>query len=244
MVQEATSSKMILRPDKLIRFLDAATNSLTADPGLANVNALREVAQSVSGLSASQVRFVTVPIEDYPPDHNRVQWSSAADALWKSIHDDKSLPGSKPATKPKGTTTAVPALTIRPDKITVQISNASGVTGRARQAAEDLRIQGFNITAYSTGTSLKEGVTVAYSSPYFQEARTVAAAFPGATLVKDESVGNIVQVTLGTGSPYVVQVPNRVGTTPLPTRAPTASATPSPAVTIKARTADSNLCAP
>src|SRR5450759_4272713 len=215
-VQEATSSQLLLRPDKLFRFLDAATKSLTTDPALANLNALREVAQSAVGLSTSQVRFVTVPIEDYPPDHNRVQWSPAADALWKSIRDDAPLPGSKPA-RPTPTGAAVPVLTIRPDKITVHISNASGVTGRARQAAEDLRVQGFRITATSTGTDLKEGVTVGYSSQYFQEARTVAAAFPGATLVKDESAGNVVLVTLGAGSPYVVQVPNRVGTTPLPT---------------------------
>ena len=204
---------------------------------------MREVAQSMVGLKTSQIRFVTVPIEAYPPDHNRVQWSADASALWTALKQDKPLPGSKPlpSLTPKGAT-AVPALKIRPDKITVQISNASGVTGRARQAAEDLRIQGFHINAYVTGPNLKTGVTVAYSSPYFEEARTVAAAFPGATLVKDESAGNIVQVTLGAGSPYVVQVPNRVGTTPLPTRAPTA--TPTPAVTIKARTADSNICAP
>jgi len=76
MVQEATSSGLLLRPDKLFRFLDAATKSLTTDPGLGNLNALREVAQSVVGLKSSQIRFVTVPVEAYPPDHNRVQWTS------------------------------------------------------------------------------------------------------------------------------------------------------------------------
>jgi LCP family protein required for cell wall assembly len=247
MVQEVTSSQLLLRPDKLFRFLDAATKSLTTDPGMANLNVMRELAQSVAGLKPSQVRFVTVPIEDYPPDHNRVQWSSAANALWKSIRDDAPLPGSKPVPKPttKGASpTAVPVLTIRPDKITVQISNASGVTGRARQAAEDLRVQGFRIFATTTGTSLKDGVTVAYSSPFLQEARTVAAAFPGATLVKDESAGNLIAVTLGAGSPYVIQVPNRVGSAPLPSHSPTAATTPAPAVVIKARSADSNICAP
>ena len=246
-VQEATSSNLLLRPDKLFRFLDAATKSLTTDPAIANLNAMREVAQSVVGLKTSQVKFVTVPIEDYPPDKNRVQWSSSAKALWKSIREDAPLPGSKsvPSPTPTGTaTTAEPVLTIRPDKITVRISNASGVTGRARQAAEDLRIQGFHIIATSTGTDLKEGVTVGYSSAYFQEARTVAAAFPGATLVKDESAGNDIQVTLGAGSPYVVQVPNRVGTTALPTRTATTAPTPSPSVTIKARTASTDICKP
>jgi LCP family protein required for cell wall assembly len=248
MVQEATSSNLLLRPDKLFRFLDAATRSLTTDPQLGNLNALREVAQSVTGLQSSQIKFVTVPIENYAPDKNRVQWSPAADALWKSIREDAPLPGSKPAPAPKPTGTAtatiVPVLTIRPDKITVHISNASGVTGRARQAAEDLRIQGFNIIGFSTGANPTSGVTVAYSTPYYQEARTVAAAFPGATLVRDETAGNIIQVTLGSGSPYVVQVPNRVGTAPLPTRTANATPTPSSGVTIKARSADSNICKP
>jgi LCP family protein required for cell wall assembly len=243
MVQQATSSNLLLRPDKLFRFLDAATKSLTTDPGMANLNAMREVAQSVDGLKPSQIRFVTVPIENYPPDNNRVQWSPAAKALWKAIRKDNPLPGTKrpPSPSPKGTLTKAPSLTISPDKITVRISNASGVTGRARQAAEDLRIQGFRIIGTQNGT-LKDGVTVGYSSQYFQEARTVAAAFPGAVLVKDESAGNVVQVTLGSGSPYVVQVPNRVGNTPLPTR--TAVPEPAPAVKIKARTADSNICSP
>jgi LCP family protein required for cell wall assembly len=241
MIQEATSSNLLLRPDKLFRFLDAATKSLTADPGM-DLNAMRDVAQSVRGLKASQIKFVTVPIENYPPDANRVQWSAAAPALWKAIREDRPLNGSKrvPRPAPTGTATpAGPALTIRPDKITVRISNTSGVTGRARQAAEDLRIQGFHIIATLNGTDLKDGVTVRYASPYFQEARTVAAAFPGATLVADESAGNVIDVTLGAGSPYVVQVPNRVGTIPLPTR--TAGA-PTTSVPIKARSADSNIC--
>ena len=247
MVQEATSSNLLLRPDKLFRFLDAATKSLTTDPGLGNLNALREVAQSVVGLKSSQVRFVTVPIEDYPPDRNRVQWSSAADVLWKSIRDDTPLPGTKPAPGPKSigrSTKAPPVLTISPDKITVHISNASGVTGRARQAAEDLRIQGFKIIASSNGGIVGKGVTVGYSSPNYQEARTVAAAFPGAILVRDDTSGDVIEVTLGAGSPYVVGVPNRVGSTPLPTHAATGVPTPSSIPTIKARTADSNICSP
>lgn len=243
MVQEATSSNLLLRPDKLFRFLDAATKSLTADPGM-DLNAMRDVAQSVRGLKPSQIRFVTVPIENYPPDPNRVMWSSASKALWQSIRTDAPLPGTKrpPRPAPTGTATTVgPALTIRPDKITVRISNTSGVTGRARQAAEDLRLQGFNISATGNGTDLRSGVTVRYSSPFFEEARTVAAAFPGSTMVKDERAVNVVDVTLGAGSPYVVQVPNRIGTAPLPART---AAEPTPSVTIKARSADSNICKP
>jgi LCP family protein required for cell wall assembly len=250
MVQEATSSNLLLRPDRLFRFLDAATKSLTTDPALGNLNALREVAQSVVSLKSSQVRFVTVPIEAYPPDKNRVQWTSAADALWKSIHDDAPLPGTQPAPgstptpTATSTPTATPALTVSPDKIKVHVTNDSGVNGLAQQAAGDLRLQGFTITGITTGSSTKPGVTVAHSAANQDEALTVAAAFPGAVLDQDESAGDVIRVSLGKGSPNVVEVPNRLGTTPLPTHTVTATAGPTPSseVTIKARTADSNIC--
>ena len=251
MVQEATSSGLLLRPDKLFRFLDAATKSLTTDPGLGNLNALREVAQSVVGLKSSQIRFVTVPIEAYPPDHNRVQWTSAADALWKAIQKDAPLPGTKPApgskptTAPTPTPTTTPQLTITPDHITVHVSNDSDVPGLARQASDDLRLQGFHVNGVSSGNGVLQGVTVSYSAGNHEQALTVAAAFPGAVLVQDQTVGDVIRVNLGAGAPNVVEVPNRLGTTPIPTHTLTATAVPTPTstVTIKARTADTNICA-
>jgi LCP family protein required for cell wall assembly len=246
MVQEATSSRLLLRPDKLFRLVNAATDALTIDNEL-STNAMREVAQSVAGMKPSQVRFVTVPIEDYPPNKARVQWTSAADALWESIKVDVPLPGSKPAPRPKSTvgpkpSPTGPALTIRPDRIIVRISNTTNIDGLARQASEDLRIQGFGVSGTSTGADFVEGVVIGYSSTHLEEARTVAAAFPGAKLVKDASADSEIQVTLGSDSPYVVEVPNRLGTTPLPPRSADGVATPSSTVTIKARTASSDIC--
>jgi len=248
MVQEATSTNLLLRPDKLFRFLDAATRSLTTDPGLASLNELRQVAQSVVDLKSSQIRFVTVPIEDYPPDKNRVQWTSAADALWKSIREDAPLPGTKPAPgatpTPSAGSSTPPVLTIRPDKITVHISNDSGVPGIAQQASDDLRLQGFKIDGLSNGSDVNEGVAIGYSVDNEDQARTVAAAFPGAVLTQDDNAGDVIKVSIGTGSPNVVAVPNRLGSTPLPTHTLTANVdrVASPSVTIKARTADSDIC--
>jgi LCP family protein required for cell wall assembly len=246
MVQEATSSKLLLRPDKLFRFVSAAAESLTMDNEL-STNEMREVAQSVAGMKSSQIRFVTVPNEPYVEDQARVQWTSAADALWKSIHDDAPLPGTKPKPRPAPTAgpkpaTTGPALTVRPDRIIVRISNNTGIDGLAGQASADLRTQGFGVSGTSTGADLTNGVIVGYSSTRLEAARTVAAAFPGARLVKDEGAGAEIQVILGAGSPYVVEVPNRLGTTPLPTRSADGASTPSSTVTIKARTASSDIC--
>jgi hypothetical protein len=221
------------------------TSSVSTDSDF-GINAKREVAQSLVGLKTSQIQFVTVPTEVYPLNDQRVQWTSDAEALWKSIHDDAPLPGSTPppapTTGPKPTSTQEPALTVGPDKITVHVINASGVSGLGRQAAKDLVTQGFITTPSSTGKSLKKDVTVGYSSSRQQSARTVAAAFPGATLVLDERAGDVIQVTLGAGSPYVVLVPNRLGTATLPTHPATAGTAPSATKPIKARTADTSIC--
>jgi LCP family protein required for cell wall assembly len=245
MVQEATSTKLFLQPLKLLRFLNAVTSSVSMDPGLKQIGARVDLAQSLIGLKPSQIRFLTVPNEPYPANHNKVQWTSDADVLWRSIIADAPLPGSTPppapGPAPKPTVTQGPALTVRPDKITVHVVNTSGVGGLGRQAATDLVTQGFLTIPSSTGTTtLKKGVTISYSSSKLQSARTVAAAFPGATLVLDESAGRSIRVTLGVGSPSVVLVPNRLGTAPLTHNS--ASSTPTPTVTFKARTADSDLC--
>ncbi len=69
----------------------------------------------------------------------------------------------------------------------------------------------------------------------------MAAAFEGATLREDAAVTSGVRVVLGAGAPAVREVPNRTGSSPLPT--PTVSApSPAPSPTITARTADQDIC--
>ena len=250
MVQTATSGNLLLRPDKLFRFLDAATKSLTTDPDLGNLNALRQIAQSVQGLPPSGIHFVTAPIEAYAPDPNRVQFSPSADLLWQAIAKDKPLPGTEPAPKPSPTPTPSPTtpqpLTVSPDQIHVYLTNDSGVPGVARQAANDLQLQGFLIDGYKTGTTPHSGVTISYGSQQAEAARTLAAAFPGAVLKPDELLGRTLRVSVGANSPNVVAVPNRLGTTPLPShtlRATAPAPQPSASASIKARSANTDICA-
>jgi len=135
-------------------------------------------------------------------------------------------------------------LTVTPGQITVQVTNASGVPGIAKQAADDLTLQGFRVKASLSASSVGQGVTVGYSRANRDQATTVAAAFPGATLVIDDSAGDVIRVSMGAGSPNVVEVSNRVGSIPLPmhTLTATKAATPSSGVTIKARTANTDAC--
>jgi len=233
-VQEVTSAGILLRPDRLVRFLDAATGSLTTDPGLDSVGELTQLAQSAAGLRPDDVSFVTVPNVPYEPDPNRLQWAPAAADLWASIRADEPLPGSEPEPAPEETS---PPLTVSPGSVTVEVYNGTGEGGRASEAQSDLQLQGFTVpVAGNFETGVLDGVRVSYPTGAEGDAETVAAAFPGANVVEDPSLQGVVVVTLGTGAPDVVEVPNRLGSQPLPDRSDTSSAG------IEARAASEDIC--
>ena len=91
-VQEATRTSLLLRPDRLYGFLDAATRSLTTDDGL-GLGTMKDIATSVKDIGIQNVAFATVPVEAYPKDPNRVQWTDAAETLWKAIRTDQPITG-------------------------------------------------------------------------------------------------------------------------------------------------------
>lgn len=243
-IQEATATSILFRPDKLYGFLNAATKALTTDPDF-DTGTMRDVALSVRNLSPKDIDFVTVPVETYPADPNRVQWTPSAELIWGSIKADRRLEAGTASPSAGRSATSAAPLTVSPDKVgAVRVRNASGVPGLASQAAKALVVQGFDAVAVSDAP-LAQGVTVAYSAGSHDAARTVAAAFPGAELVESKGLGTTIQVTLGLGSPAVVAVPNRIGTHPIPE--PTIRATPSQTGSgswseITPRTADADIC--
>ena len=72
-------------------FLDAATKSLTTDPGFAHLKELASLGSSLKNIGLDKIKFITVPFEPYAPDPNRLQLSPDADALWQEIRADQEL---------------------------------------------------------------------------------------------------------------------------------------------------------
>ena len=235
-VQEATRTSLLARPDRLFGFLDAATKSLTTDEQL-DLGTMKDLASSVKDIGIENIQFVTVPVQPYPADPNRVEWAPAADALWQTLRDDSVL-GAKPTATASASTAP---LTVSPTRVQVDVVNATGVPGLAAQVATALEVQGFPTPTTSSTTDRPSGVVIEHGPGQEDAARTVAAAFDGATLREDAALGSGVRVVLGAGAPPVREVPNRTGSSPVPT--PTVSApAPSPSPTITARTADRDIC--
>ena len=245
--QKATSTSLLLRPDRLYSFLDAATESMTTDSELSTAE-LGRIANSVRSIGLDQVEFVTVPTDVYPEDPNRVVWTEEADALWEAIRYDRPLTPDEPA--PTVTTSATPTtpsepLTVSPDQISVTIVNASGVSGLSAQTARALAVQGFvSMLGGNLPVGEVTGTVIRHSSENADAARTVQAAFPSSELVVDETVVGSIVVQMGPGAVNPVEVPNRLGFEPLPPMPATAEnlGTSTATTGIQVRTADQDIC--
>jgi LCP family protein required for cell wall assembly len=91
MIKKVVSAGTLANPVRLLKFLDAATNSLTTDPGFANLRQLASLGSSLQNIGLDHVKFITVPWEPWPQDPNRVQWKAEASGLWRLIRRDRPL---------------------------------------------------------------------------------------------------------------------------------------------------------
>jgi LCP family protein required for cell wall assembly len=89
MTNKAISAGTLANPVRLYRFLDAATKSLTTDPGLASLSKLAGLAKSLKGIGLDHIQFLTVPFQEYAPNPNRLQWAPEAKKLWIRIRHDE-----------------------------------------------------------------------------------------------------------------------------------------------------------
>jgi LCP family protein required for cell wall assembly len=186
LVREATSRELLTDPLRLVRSLDAATQSLTMDSGLAWLPRSTAIARSLAGIDPSEVAFVTYPntpnddLLTVRPDEAAALLLVevlAADAAWP-------LPPSEQAVKQA------------PDQATVSVVNATGRDDQASIVGAALSRQGFAVAGLSAVTA-SPTTEVRYPPQARQVAETVAAAVDGAVLVPDDSRAGVVLV-LGT----------------------------------------------
>lgn len=119
-IAEVRSTGMLTRPDRLVRFVDAATKATTVDEGLGSTRALTGLAQRVRGIDDHAIRFISMPSAAAPSDPNRVVPTEAAREVFRALAADRDVPvagdrdRSKPKPKPGPTATETPRRTSEP----------------------------------------------------------------------------------------------------------------------------------
>ncbi|MFF0753550.1 LCP family protein [Streptomyces sp. NPDC004267] len=89
LVNKVQSDGVLLNPTKLYPVLDAATKSITTDPGLASLRDLYDLARSMRAVPTDKVQFLTVPRRPYTYNANRDELvQPAADQLFARLRAD------------------------------------------------------------------------------------------------------------------------------------------------------------
>ncbi|MEV5618967.1 LCP family protein [Streptomyces bacillaris] len=92
LVNKMQSNGVLLNPTRLYPVLDAATKSLTTDPGLDSLRDLYDLVRSMRDVPTDQVQFLTVPRQPYRNNPNRDELVEPdASELFKQLREDKPL---------------------------------------------------------------------------------------------------------------------------------------------------------
>ncbi|MFG3350212.1 LCP family protein [Streptomyces sp. NPDC048018] len=90
LVSKVQSDGVLLNPTRLYPVLDAATKSITTDPGLDSLRDLYDLARSMRAVPTEKVQFLTVPRRPYSYNANRDELvQPAADQLFARLRADK-----------------------------------------------------------------------------------------------------------------------------------------------------------
>ncbi|MEV4438914.1 LCP family protein [Streptomyces sp. NPDC049577] len=243
--QQAFVSSMIKKvrsqgfdPGTLLPLADAATKSLTVDPGLGSADKMISFAMSLKNIDLHDIKFLTLP---WRYDGNRVAVVQPdADELWAALRADRTIDGKDAAGKdaagkdaagkdaPSSAAAPVPG-----SGVSVSVTNGTRVTGLAARAAAALREHGYTVTGTANAAERDAGTTVIEFGPgEAGHARDLARLFPGAYVRGAAASG----ITVVLGHDYA-----KAPSAPAPT--PEAAPAAASAGGGHARSADDDPCA-
>ncbi|RAV08582.1 LytR family transcriptional regulator [Mycolicibacterium sp. GF69] len=203
--------------------LNNVVNMFINDSYVDNMNTkdLVTLGQSIQGIAAGRITFLTVPttgyMDEYGNEHLREQDTRA---IFDAIINDDPLPEERnadntpvPGTPESMTSTQpeaaapthdsapsselVDAITTNPSDITVQVSNSTAQSGLAATAAGELQTHGFNVTSPDDYPGPLDSTTVFFSAGNEEAAATVASAFANPKVERITGMGDTVRVVLG-----------------------------------------------
>ncbi len=204
-----------------LKKLNDVVNTFINNSSVDNVQTkdLVDLGQSVQGMSAGRITFLTVPTGETDPEGNEPLRTNDNRALFDAIINDDPLPGennqnetttstastnsplasSSPSTEASAHNTGelVDAVTTEPQGITVRVSNSTGQDDVGASAARELRQHGFKVLTPEDYPSSLPSTTVFFSSGNEQAAATVASAFPHSQIERVTGMGDVIHVVLG-----------------------------------------------
>ncbi|MBD0737157.1 LCP family protein [Streptomyces sp. CBMA29] len=212
-----------MNPTTLLPLADAATKSLTVDPGLGSATKLMSFGLSLKNIDLKNIQFITAPWKYDGPRIDLVH--PDVDDLFAELRANRTLEGVDASGKPKSTASPTPAATVDGTGVPVGVFNGTSVDGLGGKAADKLKGSGYTVTGTSTAKSQDHATTrIEYGPADKAHAAELAKLFPGAELAPLDITG--VNLVVGQDFASAAGKPK-----PLPTN-----------LTQQARAADSDPC--
>ncbi|GAA3030064.1 LCP family protein [Gordonia defluvii] len=210
LLRSTLSSNVLSNPAKLNRVARTFTSNAYVDN--VNTESLLNLADSMRGIDAGRVTFITIPTSGTSQDgqNNEIPRNDDIQALFSAIINDEPLPGEKPKPKPTkadakndqhapapSTPSKVNALAMTPSNVGVRILNGTNTSGLASHASEQLTPKGFEVRGIADSSEKVDTTIVRYGPGERDAAATVARMFPGAKIQSDRTVKSGVELILG-----------------------------------------------
>ncbi|MGW6295352.1 LCP family protein [Streptomyces sp. NPDC055058] len=214
LMRKMSSGDTLTSPTKLLKLAEAATEALTVDKALGDVNTLKDVALELKKVPTKNISFATVPVKDNPAERVKatvVLDESRAPQLFDAIRDDVSLTEVKQKKKKEKAAVAArlkgekaPASEVR-----VQVLNGGAPAGSAQTTLSWLQVEQ-GVTKSENGGNAPGQLartTLEYAPDQAAQARRLAAilGLSGAAMKPGESVTNsqgVPAITLTLGKDF------------------------------------------
>jgi LCP family protein required for cell wall assembly len=213
LLRSMLSSQVLSNPARLNGIINTFIKYSLVD-GI-DTDSLLNLAQSLDGLQAGRVTFLTVPTAGTTTDgsNNEIPRTDDINAIFDAIINDDPLPGEQKAATPPSsssqaessapapTTSAAPtpvtATAQSPESVGVRVLNATGTTGLATRVSDELSTKGFDVRGVADASQNQDQTVVRYGPGEQAAAATLAAMIPGAVIQPDRTVKSGVEVLLG-----------------------------------------------
>lgn len=141
MFRKMKSSDTLTSPSKLLALADAATDALTVDRGIGDVNKLKDLGMEIAKVDPKNITFATIPVLDNPAEQVKatvVLDEAKAEPLFSIIKNDISLTEVEKKEKDaqnarkEAQAALLKGPRAKPADVRVDVYNGSGVGGGAQ----------------------------------------------------------------------------------------------------------------
>ncbi|MFE9604892.1 LCP family protein [Streptomyces hokutonensis] len=206
LIDQATSSGVLLNPLKFRDVTQAVLGSVRADKGF-GTDELLDLGRAMRSFSPSSSEFTTVPIGQMgyvvKGIGSTLKWDEPKAAkLFEALRDDK------PLTVHRAPRANAVKVDVAPQQIQVQVENGTATADLGKRVDAALAATGFRTThqPVSAADHAVRRTVVAYDPRWDRSAKSLAAALPGSELRAVKGQGPLLKVIAGSDFKQVTRV--------------------------------------